>query len=75
MVDLTRRLDEVEAFITVTPDYNRSHVSFPRYHLLLDERENLLRPDEPAAAAREVLDQLHWWAHALTAARTTPEAA
>jgi NAD(P)H-dependent FMN reductase len=128
MSDLTRRLDEAEAFIIVTPDYNRSfpaslkaaidwhftqwdakaigfvgysgasggvlaiealrqvfnelnahtvrnYVSFPRYYLLFDDDGELHRPEEPAAAAREMLDQLQWWANALTAARTTRAAA
>ncbi|MEB3369658.1 NADPH-dependent FMN reductase [Saccharopolyspora mangrovi] len=128
MSDLTRRLDEAEAFIIVTPDYNRSfpaslkaaidwhftqwdakaigfvgysgasggvlaiealrqvfnelnahtvrnYVSFPRYYLLFDDDGELRRPEEPAIAAREMLDQLQWWANALTAARAARAAA
>lgn len=123
MTDLTRRLAEADAFVIVTPDYNRSvpaslkaaidwhfnqwdakaigfvgysgasggllaiehlrqifnelnahtvrnYVSFPRYYLLFDSEGRLLEPDEPAAAAAAMLDQLHWWASALTAARS-----
>ncbi|WP_040781296.1 NADPH-dependent FMN reductase [Nocardia pneumoniae] len=123
MTDLTRRLGEADAFVIVTPDYNRSvpaslkaaidwhftqwdakaigfvgysggsggllaiehlrqifnelnahtvrnYVSFPRYYLLFDSEGRLLEPDEPAAAATAMLDQLHWWASALTAARS-----
>jgi NAD(P)H-dependent FMN reductase len=123
MTDLTRRLDEADAFVIVTPDYNRSfpaslkaaidwhfsqwdaktigfvgysgasggllaieglrqvfnelnahtvrnYVSFPRYYLLFDAEGNLMEPEEPAAAAHAMLDQLHWWATALTAARS-----
>ncbi|MBE1877661.1 NADPH-dependent FMN reductase [Myceligenerans pegani] len=122
MADLTRRLDAADAFVVVTPDYNRSfpaalkaaidwhftqwdgkaigfvgysgasggllaiealrqvfselnahtvrnYVSFPRYYLLFDERGELREPDEPAGAAKAMLDQLHWWARALTEAR------
>lgn len=47
----------------------RSYVSFPRYYLLFDEGGTLHRPEEPAAAAGELLDQLQWWAKALSAAR------
>ncbi|MFD0363584.1 NADPH-dependent FMN reductase [Nocardia sp. GCM10030253] len=128
MTDLTRRLDAADAFVIVTPDYNRSfpaslkaaidwhftqwdsktigfvgysgasggllaieglrqvfselnahtvrnYVSFPRYYLLFDAEGNLLDPEEPAAAAQAMLDQLHWWASALTAARSVPQAA
>ncbi|MFQ6396490.1 NADPH-dependent FMN reductase [Nocardia sp. KC 131] len=123
MTDLTRRLGEADAFVIVTPDYNRSfpaslkaaidwhftqwdaktigfvgysgasggllaieglrqvfnelnahtvrnYVSFPRYYLLFDAEGNLMEPEEPAAAAQAMLDQLHWWATALTAARS-----
>ncbi|MFG1791335.1 NADPH-dependent FMN reductase [Nocardia sp. NPDC049149] len=122
MMDLTRRLSEADAFVIVTPDYNRSipaalkaaidwhytqwdskaigfvgysglsggllaiehlrqifnelnahtvrnYVSFPRFYLLFDEEGKLREPDEPAAAAQALLDQLHWWADALTTAR------
>ncbi|WP_067462354.1 NADPH-dependent FMN reductase [Nocardia amamiensis] len=127
MTDLTRRLTAADAFVIVTPDYNRSvpaslkaaidwhftqwdakaigfvgysgasggllaiehlrqifnelnahtvrnYVSFPRYYLLFDGEGRLLEPDEPAAAAAAMLDQLHWWASALTAARSLPVA-
>ncbi|WP_280429187.1 NADPH-dependent FMN reductase [Nocardia brasiliensis] len=122
MADLTRRLSEADAFVIVTPDYNRSipaalkaaidwhftqwdskaigfvgysglsggllaiehlrqifnelnahtvrnYVSFPRYYLLFDEQGKLRDPEEPAAAAQALLDQLRWWAEALSAAR------
>ncbi|MGK8490007.1 NADPH-dependent FMN reductase [Nocardia asiatica] len=123
MTELTRRLDAADAFVIVTPDYNRSvpaslkaaidwhftqwdakaigfvgysgasggllaiehlrqifnelnahtvrnYVSFPRYYLLFDEEGKLLEPEAPAEAATALLDQLHWWASALTAARS-----
>ncbi|WP_280491701.1 NADPH-dependent FMN reductase [Nocardia asiatica] len=123
MAELTRRLDAADAFVIVTPDYNRSvpaslkaaidwhftqwdakaigfvgysgasggllaiehlrqifnelnahtvrnYVSFPRYYLLFDEAGKLLEPEAPADAATALLDQLHWWASALTAARS-----
>ncbi|WP_338766096.1 NAD(P)H-dependent oxidoreductase [Nocardia vulneris] len=122
MADLTRRLSEADAFVIVTPDYNRSipaalkaaidwhftqwdskaigfvgysglsggllaiehlrqifnelnahtvrnYVSFPRYYLLFDEQGKLRDPEEPAAAAQALLDQLRWLAEALSAAR------
>ncbi|WP_328405022.1 NADPH-dependent FMN reductase [Nocardia sp. NBC_00403] len=128
MTDLTRRLTAADAFVIVTPDYNRSfpasikaaidwhftqwdsktigfvgysgasggllaieglrqvfnelnahtvrnYVSFPRYYLLFDAEGRLLAPEEPAAAAQAMLDQLHWWATALTAARAATVAA
>ncbi|MFI2279421.1 NADPH-dependent FMN reductase [Nocardia beijingensis] len=123
MTDLTRRLSAADAFVIVTPDYNRSipaslkavidwhftqwdakaigfvgysgasggllaiehlrqifnelnahtvrnYVSFPRYYLLFDDEGRLREPEEPAAAATGMLDQLHWWATALAAARS-----
>ncbi|MGK8509724.1 NADPH-dependent FMN reductase [Nocardia asiatica] len=123
MAELTRRLDAADAFVIVTPDYNRSvpaslkaaidwhftqwdakaigfvgysgasggllaiehlrqifnelnahtvrnYVSFPRYYLLFDEEGKLLEPEAFAEAATALLDQLHWWASALTAARS-----
>ncbi|MEV6278486.1 NAD(P)H-dependent oxidoreductase [Nocardia sp. NPDC051832] len=48
----------------------RNYVSFPRYYLLFDETGSLLDPAEPNAAAAAMLDQLHWWSAALTAARS-----
>ncbi|MFI6047138.1 NADPH-dependent FMN reductase [Nocardia sp. NPDC051321] len=122
MVDLTARLAAADAFVIVTPDYNRSipaalkaaidwhytqwdakaigfvgysgasggllaiehlrqifnelnahtvrnYVSFPRYYLLFNAEGRLQEPDEPAAAALAMLDQLQWWADALAAAR------
>ncbi|CCF64959.1 NADPH-dependent FMN reductase [Nocardia cyriacigeorgica] len=127
MVGLTERLSAADAYVIVTPDYNRSfpaslkaaidwhftqwqgktigfvgysggsggllaieglrqvfneldahtlreYVSFPRYYLLFDENGQLREPEEPAAAARTMLDRLHWWASALTAARSVPVA-
>ncbi|WP_063048705.1 NADPH-dependent FMN reductase [Nocardia arthritidis] len=123
MTDLTRGLAAADAFVIVTPDYNRSipaslkavidwhftqwdakaigfvgysgasggllaiehlrqifnelnahtirhYVSFPRYYLLFDEEGRLREPEEPAAVATAMLDQLHWWASALAAARS-----
>ncbi|MGK8523720.1 NADPH-dependent FMN reductase [Nocardia asteroides] len=123
MTDLTTRLTAADAFVIVTPDYNRSvpaslkavidwhftqwdakaigfvgysgasggllaiehlrqifnelnahtvrdYVSFPRYYLLFDGDGKLLEPEEPAAAATAMLDQLHWWASALATARS-----
>ncbi|WP_433711175.1 NADPH-dependent FMN reductase [Nocardia sp. CA-084685] len=128
MTDLSRRLGDADAFVILTPDYNRSYpaalkaaidwhftqwdskaigfvgysggsggllaiehlrqvfnelnahtvrnyVSFPRYYLLFDADGKLLDPTEPAAAAQAMLDQLHWWASALAAARSVPAAA
>ncbi|MCP2289892.1 NADPH-dependent FMN reductase [Nocardia amikacinitolerans] len=128
MVDLSARLAAADAYVIVTPDYNRSYpaalkaaidwhftqwdakaigfvgysggsggllaiehlrqvfnelnahtvreyVSFPRYYLLFDEAGRLREPDEPAAAARTMLDRLRWWAGALAAARTASVAA
>ncbi|MBL0886944.1 NADPH-dependent FMN reductase [Myceligenerans indicum] len=124
MTDLTRRLGAADAFVVVTPDYNRSfpavlkavidwhvtewdaktvgfvgysgtsggllaieslrqvfnelnahtvrgYVSFPRYYLMFDEHGDLREPEEPTGAAKAMLDQLHWWARALTDARST----
>ncbi|WP_063041411.1 NADPH-dependent FMN reductase [Nocardia pseudovaccinii] len=125
MTDLSRRLGAADAFVILTPDYNRSYpaalkaaidwhftqwdskaigfvgysgasggllaiehlrqvfnelnahtvrnyVSFPRYYLLFDAEGKLVDPTEPAAAALSMLDQLHWWASALAAARSVP---
>jgi NAD(P)H-dependent FMN reductase len=122
MADLTRRLAAADAFVLVTPDYNRSYpaslkaaidwhytewqakpvgfvgysgasggllamehlkqvlgelhahpvrhyVSFPRYYLLFDGDGALKEPEEPAAAARLMLDELAWWGEALRGAR------
>ncbi|MGW0183356.1 NADPH-dependent FMN reductase [Nocardia sp. NPDC003345] len=122
MADLTGRLAAADAFVIVTPDYNRSfpaslkavidwhftqwqgkaiafvgysgasggllaieqlrqvfneldahtvreYVSFPRYYLLFGADGQLLAPEEPVAAARVMLDRLHWWTEALVAAR------
>ncbi|WP_040797840.1 NADPH-dependent FMN reductase [Nocardia higoensis] len=119
---LTDRLTAADAFVIVTPDYNRSYpaalksaidwhftqwdakaigfvgysgatgglpaiehlravfselnahtvrdyVTFPRYYLLFDDTGALHEPEGPAAAASGMLDQLHWWAGALVAAR------
>jgi NAD(P)H-dependent FMN reductase len=123
MRDLTDRLAAADAYVIVTPDYNRSYpaalkaaidwhftqwdakaigfvgysggsggllaiehlrqvfnelnahtvrhyVSFPRYYMLFDENGQLHDPQEPAAAAAALLDQLHWWTSALVAAKT-----
>ncbi|GAA5069492.1 NADPH-dependent FMN reductase [Nocardia callitridis] len=47
----------------------RNYVSFPRYPLFFDEEGSLREPEAPNAAAQAMLDQLHWWASALVAAR------
>lgn len=47
----------------------RDYVSFPRYYLLFDEDGNLKDPEEPAAAAKTMLDQLDWWGSVLHDAR------
>ncbi|WP_028479751.1 NADPH-dependent FMN reductase [Nocardia sp. CNY236] len=123
MAELTRRLAVADAYVIVTPDYNRSipaslkaaidwhfsqwdaktigfvgysgasggllaiehlrqifnelnahtvrnYVSFPRFFELFDAEGRLHEPDGPAAAATAMLDQLHWWASALAAARS-----
>ncbi|MDT0342471.1 NADPH-dependent FMN reductase [Streptomyces litchfieldiae] len=122
MADLTRRLREADAYVVLTPEYNRSfpaslksaidwhftewqakpigfvgysgatgavlaieqlkqifgelhahtirnYVSFPRYYLLFDEDGTLNEPEGPAGAAKVMLDELAWWATALTEAR------
>ncbi|MFI6868881.1 NADPH-dependent FMN reductase [Nocardia sp. NPDC050406] len=122
MVDLTERLDRADAFLIVTPEFNRSYpsslkaaidwhfnqwtkkaigfvgysgnsggllaiehlrqvfgelhahtvrtaVTFPRFYLLFDAEGNLIDPTGPEDAATTMLDELHWWASALTAAR------
>jgi NAD(P)H-dependent FMN reductase len=50
----------------------RAYVSFPRYFLLFDADGRLRDPSEPSAAASAMLDELHWWATALAAARSLP---
>ncbi|MET9432343.1 NAD(P)H-dependent oxidoreductase [Streptomyces sp. NPDC003036] len=47
----------------------RDYVSFPRYYLLFDEDGNLKDPEEHAAAAKVMLDQLDWWGSVLRHAR------
>ncbi|MGW5571355.1 NADPH-dependent FMN reductase [Nocardia thailandica] len=128
MAGLSERLAAADAFVVVTPDYNRSvpaslksvidwhytqwdakaigfvgysgatggvlaiehlrqvfgelnahtvrnYVSFPRYYLLFDEQGGLREPETFAEAAAALLDQLHWWATALVAARAKAFAA
>ncbi|MFF2085924.1 NADPH-dependent FMN reductase [Nocardia sp. NPDC058176] len=53
----------------------REYVSFPRYYLLFDENGQLRDPEEPAEAAATMLDRVHWWASALSAARSAAVAA
>ncbi|WP_067687599.1 NADPH-dependent FMN reductase [Nocardia jejuensis] len=48
----------------------REYVSFPRFYQLFGSDGQLLEPAEHEAAATEMLDQLQWWATALTGART-----
>ncbi|MRH88040.1 NADPH-dependent oxidoreductase [Nocardia sp. SYP-A9097] len=52
----------------------KDFVSFPRYFLLFDQQGQLLDPTEPEQTAARMLDQIHWWASALTAARELPAA-
>ncbi|MEC3952503.1 NAD(P)H-dependent oxidoreductase [Nocardia sp. CDC153] len=47
----------------------KDYVSFPRYFLHFGPDGQLLDPTEFDRAAAVMLDQLHWWATALTAAR------
>jgi len=123
MAQLTAALDEADAFIVVTPEYNRSFpasikslidwhyiewrakpigfvsygstsgglraveqlrlvfaemhavtvrdcVSFANYWELFQEDGTLGNPEPARAAAKELLDQLGWWAEALLDART-----
>ncbi|TDC18171.1 NADPH-dependent oxidoreductase [Streptomyces sp. 8K308] len=122
MADLTRRLAAADAFVVLTPEYNRSFpaslkaaidwhytewqakpigfvgysggsggvlameqlkqvfgelhahpvrngVSFPRYYLLFDGEGELKEPEQPGSAAKVMLDELSWWASALSTAR------
>lgn len=122
MEPLTRRLAAADAFVVLTPDYNRSfpaslkaavdwhytewqakpigfvgysgasggllaieqlrqvfnelhahtvrdYVSFPRYYELFGPGGTLSSPDGPNAAAKGMLDQLHWWGTVLHDAR------
>ncbi|WP_019930578.1 NADPH-dependent FMN reductase [Nocardia sp. BMG111209] len=51
----------------------RNYVSFPRYFQLFDmTTRELIDPSGPNEAAATMLDQLHWWASALAAARRVP---
>lgn len=47
----------------------RDYVSFPRYYQQFDAEGRWTAPSESEAAAAGMLDQLHWWARALAAAR------
>ncbi len=47
----------------------RNVVSFPRYYELFDADGKLHNPEPAELAAVAMLDQLHWWATALHAAR------
>ncbi|MFF0493428.1 NADPH-dependent FMN reductase [Nocardia sp. NPDC004068] len=49
----------------------RDYVSFPRYYELFDPEGNLHAPAGPEDAATTMLDQLEWWARALSTARQT----
>ncbi|TQF75027.1 NAD(P)H-dependent oxidoreductase [Rhodococcus spelaei] len=49
----------------------REYVSFPRYFELFDADGALHDPTRPESASEAMLDQLHWWASALTAARSS----
>jgi NAD(P)H-dependent FMN reductase len=50
----------------------RDYVYFPRYYELFDAEGSLSDPAVPEAAAVTMLDKLHWWASALSAARAVP---
>jgi NAD(P)H-dependent FMN reductase len=53
----------------------RNFVSFPRFYELFDlATGTLIDPSGPEAAATTMLDQLHWWAAALAAARSAAAA-
>jgi NAD(P)H-dependent FMN reductase len=52
----------------------RDYVYFPRYFELFDADGTLPAPAVPEAAAIAMLDQVHWWASALAAARAVPAA-
>ncbi|MBM9618151.1 NADPH-dependent FMN reductase [Streptomyces zhihengii] len=122
MAHLTERLSAADAFVVVTPEYNRSFpaslkaaidwhftewqakpvgfvgysggsggllaieqlrqvlgelhahtvrdcVSFPRYYQLFAPDGTLREPEEPAGAAKVMLDSLQWWAAALSEGR------
>ncbi|MVU81236.1 NADPH-dependent oxidoreductase [Nocardia sp. ET3-3] len=47
----------------------KDYVSFPRYFQLFDQSGTLVDPTEFEQLATLLLDQLQWWATALTAAR------
>ncbi|WP_067535258.1 NADPH-dependent FMN reductase [Nocardia crassostreae] len=53
----------------------REYVSFPRFYLHFAPDGSLLDPAAFEQAAQEMLDQLHWWATALSAARALPASA
>ncbi|MFI9584931.1 NADPH-dependent FMN reductase [Streptomyces sp. NPDC052236] len=47
----------------------RDYVSFPRYYELFDAEGSLKDPTGPNAAAKTLLDRLHWWGSVLHDAR------
>ncbi|AYF77402.1 NADPH-dependent oxidoreductase [Nocardia yunnanensis] len=53
----------------------KDYVSFSRYFLLFDESGALREPAEYEDAATRLLDQLRWWATALSSARAAAIAA
>ncbi|WP_327141662.1 NADPH-dependent FMN reductase [Nocardia sp. NBC_01327] len=69
----------IEHLRTVLNELNahtvREYVSFPRYFLLFGPDGQLVEPAEFERAAAAMLDQLFWWASALTAARELPVSA
>ncbi|MEW2073754.1 NADPH-dependent FMN reductase [Streptomyces sp. NPDC017966] len=122
MAPLTRALDDADAIVVVTPDYNRSipaslkaaidwhftqwqrkaigfvgysgasggllaiehlrqifgelqahtvrdYVSFPRYYEHFTDTGTWQAPEHHEAAAKVMLDELHWWAETLHDAR------
>ncbi|MBO3748763.1 NAD(P)H-dependent oxidoreductase [Streptosporangiaceae bacterium NEAU-GS5] len=52
----------------------RNYVGFPRYFELFDATGAPHDPAGPEAAAAAMLDQIHWWAGAVAAARAVPAA-
>lgn len=61
-----------EVFNELNAHAVRDYVSFPRYYELFGADGKLLDPAGPAHAASALIDQLHWWANALTEARRVP---
>ncbi|GAA4490740.1 NAD(P)H-dependent oxidoreductase [Rhodococcus olei] len=64
-----------QVFNELGADTIREYVSFPRYFELFDADGTLRDPAHPESAAEKMLNQLHWWASTLTAARESVPAA